>query len=162
MSGVFNAPQQLVYPASALMALNKEERRGCRAHCVEPGDAMKCEVPLNIGVFFDGTNNNAKRDEPERLHTNVVRLFNAHPDVKAAHHLERPGHYRIYVPGVGTPFDANAEVRESREGKAFGKGGQGALEHLRPRRGRAHEAREDHHHPALRPGGVGVCALLPG
>jgi len=127
MSEVFNAPQQLVYPASALMALNKEERRGCRARCVEPGDAMKCEVPLNIGVFFDGTNNNAKRDEPERLHTNVVRLFKAHPDVGGKNHLQRSGHYRIYVPGVGTPFDANAEVRESREGKAFGKGGQARI-----------------------------------
>jgi hypothetical protein len=127
MPEVFNAPQQLVYPASALMALSGQEISQCFANGPVLGAAHRCEVPLNIGVFFDGTNNNAKRDEPERLHTNVVRLFNAHPDVKAAHHLERPGHYRIYIPGVGTPFDANAEVRESREGKAFGKGGQARI-----------------------------------
>jgi hypothetical protein len=127
MPDVFNAPQQLVYPASALMALSREEINQCLTNGPILGDTLKCEVPLNIGVFFDGTNNNAKRDEPERLHTNVVRLFNAHPDAEAKNHLERLGHYRIYVPGVGTPFEANAEARESKEGKAFGKGAQARI-----------------------------------
>lgn len=127
MSETFNAPLQLVYPAAAAMALSIEERRECRANAVEPGNATSCETPLNIGVFFDGTNNNAERDEPERAHSNVVRLFNAHPHVKAGKNLQRPGHYRIYVPGVGTPFKANAELRESLEGKALGKGGQARI-----------------------------------
>lgn len=127
MTEVLNAPLQLLHPAAAVMALNPQEIGQCIAHGADFGDAMTCSISLNIGVFFDGTNNNAPRDEPERAHSNVVRLFNAHPDVRATGHLERSGHYRIYVPGVGTPFEANAEARESKEGKAFGKGGQARI-----------------------------------
>jgi hypothetical protein len=127
MPETFSAPLQLVHPAAAAMALNAGERRECRANGVEPGSATSCETPLNIGVFFDGTNNNAERDEPERAHSNVVRLFNAHPAADGKEKLYRPGHYRIYVPGVGTPFKANGELRESLEGKAYGKGGQARI-----------------------------------
>ncbi len=87
-----------------------------------------CDVPLYIGVFFDGTNNNRDRDEPLREHSNIVRLYNAHSAVDAPPPARRElGHYRIYVPGVGTRFDANEEWRESMEGKSMGKGGQARI-----------------------------------
>jgi hypothetical protein len=86
---------------------------------------LNCDVPLYIGVFFDGTNNNRERDEPVRGHTNIVRLYNAHPAADAPEPiLRRQGHYRIYVPGVGTRFDAGEEWRESMEGKSMAKGAQ--------------------------------------
>ncbi|MDO9402827.1 MAG: DUF2235 domain-containing protein [Polaromonas sp.] len=122
-----NAPLTLAFPAAAAMALDAEERSQCRDHSVEPPDSMTCAESLTIGVFFDGTNNNARRDEPDRAHSNIVRLFNAHPSVDGRGALKRVAHYSIYVPGVGTPFDANSEFRESREGKAFAKGGQARI-----------------------------------
>ncbi|RZJ20073.1 MAG: hypothetical protein EOO54_14025, partial [Haliea sp.] len=127
MPETYNAPSELLFPAAAAMRLNAEELRQCRANGVAPADALNCAESLNIGVFFDGTNNNARRDEPERAHSNIVRLFNAHPDVRGDGDLQQAAHYRIYVPGVGTPFKDNAELRESREGKAFATGGQARI-----------------------------------
>ena len=96
-----------------------------RRHCARQPN---CDVPLYIGVFFDGTNNNRERDEPDRCHTNVVRLYNAHPAVDAPPPGRREmGHYRIYVPGVGTRFDANEEWRESMEGTSMARGSQARI-----------------------------------
>ena len=86
-----------------------------------------CSVPLKIGVFFDGTNNNRNRDEPKRCHSNIVRLFNAHKAFDAEGALKEQGHYRIYVPGVGTRFEENEEWRETMEGKSMGKGSQARI-----------------------------------
>ncbi|WPB55350.1 DUF2235 domain-containing protein [Xylophilus sp. GOD-11R] len=87
-----------------------------------------CDIPLHIGVFFDGTNNNRERDEPLRGHTNIVRLFNAHPALDAPQsNMQLAGHYRIYVPGLGTRFEPNGEWRESMEGKAMAQGGQARI-----------------------------------
>ncbi|KAF3996746.1 T6SS phospholipase effector Tle1-like catalytic domain-containing protein [Glaciimonas immobilis] len=82
-----------------------------------------CQCGIKIGIFFDGTNNNKDRDEPNNGHTNVVKLFNAHKDVNEKGALQEPYHYKFYVPGVGTPFPANRELGESARGNAFGEGG---------------------------------------
>ncbi|MBB5202704.1 phospholipase effector Tle1 domain-containing protein, partial [Glaciimonas immobilis] len=86
-----------------------------------------CQQYINIGVFFDGTDNNRIRDEPLKSHTNIVKLFNAHKSADGKGWLKVPGHYRIYVPGLGTRFPENREWRETMEGKAFGKGGQARI-----------------------------------
>lgn len=86
-----------------------------------------CQQYINIGVFFDGTDNNRYRDEPLQSHTNIVKLFNAHKSADGQGWMQAPGHYRIYVPGLGTPFPENNEWRETMEGKAFGKGGQARI-----------------------------------
>ena len=36
-----------------------------------------CDVNLFFGLFFDGTNNNYRRDEKDHTHSNVARLFQA-------------------------------------------------------------------------------------
>lgn len=73
--------------------------------CTLPPDNMpRCSGQVFVGLFFDGTGNNREADyvkppKPERKHSNIVRLFHAFP-----HAAKKPGHYPIYVPGVGTPF----------------------------------------------------------
>ena len=37
-----------------------------------------CQADINIGVFFDGTNNNKFRDTPHYSHSNVARLYEAY------------------------------------------------------------------------------------
>jgi hypothetical protein len=99
---------------------------------------------VEVGIFFDGTNNNEQRDrygkriglippsqkEPIQIadrplaveegnHSNIARLLAAFPRDKSA-----AGYFRFYVPGVGTPFEEIGELTESGAGKAFSKGGQ--------------------------------------
>lgn len=79
-------------------------------------DCSKCEGNINVGVFFDGTNNNRDADKPKLKHTNVVRLFETY--------LEKPGlgYFRAYIPGVGTRFPDIREQGESMFGNGFGIG----------------------------------------
>ncbi|WP_162098053.1 T6SS phospholipase effector Tle1-like catalytic domain-containing protein, partial [Herbaspirillum lusitanum] len=82
---------------------------------------------VKIGLFFDGTSNNKYRDEPNQAHTNVVKLFNAHKDVKGEGYQKDSSCFRFYIPGVGTRFPENQEWKETQEGKAMGKGGQARI-----------------------------------
>ncbi len=87
---------------------------------------------IHVGVFFDGTNNNKKRDQldvleknPEAFnkcsHSNVVVLHDAFKDDP------KNGYYRIYVPGVGTPFEKIEEMTETPDGKAKATGGDARI-----------------------------------
>lgn len=78
-----------------VLAKRKERNRDC---CRE----------LFFGMFFDGTNNNAKRDRPLFAHSNVARLHDTFPQ-----HMESDGFFPIYAPGVGTKFD---DIGDSGEG----------------------------------------------
>lgn len=83
---------------------------------------LKSEQPtcckrVRVGLFFDGTNNNEERDRPSAGHSNVVRLFDTFPD------KPENGDFRHYIPGVGTRFPKIGELTETKEGKAYGKGG---------------------------------------
>ncbi|MFC5697758.1 phospholipase effector Tle1 domain-containing protein [Pseudomonas sp. GCM10022186] len=94
----------------------------------------RCEIDLQIGIFFDGTGNNQDWDEATggnpglgmtqrqaRKDSNVVRLYRAYP--------EKPldGHFRLYVPGVGTPFPEIGEDTPAPFGAAMGSGGDGRI-----------------------------------
>ncbi len=91
--------------------------------------AHLCELPLNIGMFFDGTGNNQDWVEPGHSQTqlqrhkdsNVARLFRSYRDDML------DGHFRVYVPGVGTPFPQIGEEDSTTLGMAFGAGGDGRL-----------------------------------
>lgn len=93
-------------------------------------DAKKCEIAIHIGLFFDGTGNardgngntNAKWQHAERRkHTNVARLFDAYPDDAVE------GYFRMYVPGLGTPFPQIGENEPAGFGDAGGEGGDGRI-----------------------------------
>ncbi|MFJ4290145.1 T6SS phospholipase effector Tle1-like catalytic domain-containing protein [Cupriavidus sp. NPDC089707] len=98
----------------------------------ENGTATNCHYVVKVGLFFDGTNNNMKRDyygmPPEkRCHSNIVRLYFAHPDVEDNNQRGSFQYFRFYMPGVGTPFPEIGEDKETQDGKAFAKGGQARI-----------------------------------
>lgn len=98
-------------------AVNDAPTSGIRRLTSENGyDFKKCETAMNIGIFFDGTNNNMKRDQPNLAHTNIARLFTAYRRDEAT------GHFSSYIPGVGTGFPEIGEKEDSRfnAGCAFG------------------------------------------
>jgi hypothetical protein len=76
----------------------------------------KCECVFNIGIFFDGTNNNKDHDMKSRAHTNIARLYELYPESMDT------GYARVYVPGVGTRFPEIGEYTETAAGAgcAFG------------------------------------------
>lgn len=96
---------------------------------VQPCRAERCEIRLNVGLFFDGTGNNARWVEPgtsgsqeaRRKDSNVFRLWAAYPEAPSA------GDFRFYVPGVGTPFPEIGEHEPSGRGMGFGAGGEGRI-----------------------------------
>ncbi|CAD5108260.1 T6SS phospholipase effector Tle1-like catalytic domain-containing protein [Zestomonas carbonaria] len=94
----------------------------------------RCELPLNIGIFFDGTGNNQDWDEADscspglgmtqreyRKDSNVARLHRAYPDEPSI------GYYPVYVPGVGTPCRPIGENEPDTFGMGFGAGGDGRI-----------------------------------
>ena len=90
--------------------------------CPVQGFPPSCDANLFFGFFFDGTNNNMKRDVPLHCHSNVARLYRAFPGGKDTHGSEawpdletkyHNSYFRTYVPGVGTRFD---EVGDTGEG----------------------------------------------
>ena len=83
-----------------------------------PDDCVTCGHQMFVGIFFDGTDNNMERDKPRGAHTNVVRLHDAYvPDGYEGRY------YKIYAPGVGTPFDDIGETEADAKGSPFGKMG---------------------------------------
>ena len=91
------------------------------ASCARPlpyTDAGKCEFVLNIGMFFDGTNNNKNKDTSGVTHTNVARLWQAY------RHKPDRGSFSHYVSGVGTPFTEIDEAASPPLAGATGAGGE--------------------------------------
>ena len=83
-----------------------------------PDDCVTCGHQIFVGIFFDGTDNNMDRDKPRGAQTNVVRLYDAYtPDGYQGRY------YKIYAPGVGTPFEEIGETEADAKGSPFGKMG---------------------------------------
>ncbi|MDR2851908.1 MAG: DUF2235 domain-containing protein [Burkholderiaceae bacterium] len=88
----------------------RETMQRTAALCAMSSPKPKCTGQVFVGLFFDGTGNNEKNDygtetQPKELrqqkHSNVVRLYHAHPNNII---VGGNGYYRYYIPGVGTPF----------------------------------------------------------
>lgn len=84
-------------------------------------DFKKCEVHINMGIFFDGTNNNKDRDTRIQSDTNIARLHEIYNDNTDM------GYSRLYVPGVGTKFPEIGEHEESNLGKGCAFGCEGRV-----------------------------------
>ncbi len=74
----------------------------------QPSASADCQQEPWISIFFDGTGNNYDADIHKRKHSNVARLFDAHP-------LENvvKGIYAIYIPGLGT---YNRDISDTGDG----------------------------------------------
>lgn len=89
-----------------------------RVRASQNAESAACETCMHVGLFFDGTENNARSDKPQRQHTNVARLFECYRDER-----ER-GFFPEYIPGVGTPFPEIGEYEKSARGAGFAIGCQ--------------------------------------
>ncbi|MEO7577791.1 MAG: DUF2235 domain-containing protein [Massilia sp.] len=96
-----------------------------------PGPFQDCRDVVHISVFFDGTGNNKSVDDATRRWSNVARIFDA------AIQAPPKATYRIYISGVGTPYNgkagnwlSKAEVwtQDNLGGMGFGAGGDRRME----------------------------------
>ena len=83
--------------------------------------AHECEFTLNIGLFFDGTDNNKNTEPSPITNTNVARLWEAYRG------SGEEGFFRYYVSGVGTPFTEIGEKAAPAMGSPFGAGGEARI-----------------------------------
>jgi hypothetical protein len=84
-----------------------------------PKDRLPWGKPvINIGIFFDGTDNNRDRDKPKNSDTNVSKLYDLfqHDEVK---------NYAVYLEGVAT---GDWIQSDSATGMVFGRGIQNRVE----------------------------------
>lgn len=125
--------ETVVDPSSPRRFFSKEQQEKLREYSLsreaiplgKPGQS--CENNLFFGFFFDGTRNNYALDEesPSRnTHSNVSRLFDAYPGKPLAplrvlskgvawdDEAQYPNYFRVYTPGVGTPFDEVGDTGE--------------------------------------------------
>ncbi|NMG42692.1 DUF2235 domain-containing protein [Aromatoleum toluvorans] len=140
-------PVDAPYPAAEFLASTAfAHSQIALANCEFASDTP-CSIPVRVGLFFDGTNNNLERDrdgkrmglpDPETgipgplanrplrpqdcSHSNIARLFRSYPADK-----QDSGYYSFYVSGVGTPFKEIGELTESAGGKAFARGGEARI-----------------------------------
>lgn len=86
---------------------------------VEPAllsDCAKCQGNIHLGIFFDGTGNNSDADKPKLKHSNIAKMSDTYMFDRGS------GYYKLYVPGVGTPFPEIGEDGESALGSGFAIG----------------------------------------
>lgn len=79
--------------------------------------AASCNTNLFFGFFFDGTRNNYDQCKQNEGYSNVARLYTAYPglgvpgvpaqadEAEWPDKDQYPHFFRVYLPGVGTPFD---------------------------------------------------------
>ncbi|MET3134203.1 hypothetical protein AAKU55_004498 [Oxalobacteraceae bacterium GrIS 1.11] len=137
-------PAEAPFPIDTFLKPSTEEQSKIATAASTTATPLPCCIPVKVGIFFDGTNNNLERDhdgkrtglpdpktkvpgpvasralKPEEYsHSNVARLFMAFPNKK-----QTSGYFSYYIPGPGTPFKEIGELTESDDGKAFCLGGQ--------------------------------------
>jgi hypothetical protein len=108
------APTGAPTPGQQAAAIEARLQDRCPTHT--------CKLVLKMAFFFDGTGNNLDADEGVDAHSNVARLFKAHPD-----NLQSEGIYAFYVPGLGTYFREIGDIGDD-DGMAFGKYGDARLD----------------------------------
>lgn len=115
-----NAQHPAPFPTDGLRLLSPKEQlqRAQAMACLAQPATPSCQANLFIGLFFDGTGNNRDMDLGKLKHSNVVRLWRAHPD------KHEQGQFAFYIPGVGTPFPEIGEYSSSWKGSGFAMGGE--------------------------------------
>jgi uncharacterized protein (DUF2235 family) len=112
----------VVLPGERPLSTKEKIQRSDANACIDRTDKRTlCDSHVNVGIFFDGTNNNMDRDRPTLGHSNVVVLYDTYRDEP------ENGYYRFYVPGVGTPFKDIGEETESSDGKSKATGGDARI-----------------------------------
>jgi hypothetical protein len=98
----------------------------------KPSDG--CKTNLFFGFFFDGTKKNYVKAEAGKNHSNVARLYDCYPGLsvpgvlpKSTDWLHEPSRYthffKVYVPGVSSPFPQVRDTGEGTDGTLGGAAG---------------------------------------
>lgn len=93
-----------------------------------------CKTNLFFGFFFDGTKNNYTKAEAGKNHSNVARLYDCYPGLSVPgvlpkstdwqHNPTRYTHFfKVYVPGVSSPFPQVNDTGEGKDGTLGGAAG---------------------------------------
>jgi hypothetical protein len=91
--------------------------------CSAGNATLGCQQRITLSIFFDGTGNNLDADTHTEEHSNVARLFRAHPlddDKRLV--------YARYVPGLGTYFKDIGDPGGTGTGRGAGAYGQERLD----------------------------------
>ena len=114
MAGTASATSaRMPSPEAAALAVNAQ------ATLQAPG----CTQCITMALFFDGTGNNLDADTPSDEHSNVARLYRAHPVDNPAAQI-----YRRYIPGIGTYFRDIGDPGGTTRGRGMGDYGQARLD----------------------------------
>jgi hypothetical protein len=99
---------------------------------------LPCQTNLFFGFFFDGTKNNYVQGAAAKNQSNIARLYDCFPgqsvvgvlpeDSNWKHQADKYNHFfRVYVPGVASPFSAVKDTGEGKDlkmGAGFGARGE--------------------------------------
>src|SRR5574343_213424 len=55
-------PENAPYPVADYLKPSAQERSASLQATCDPESALPCRIPVNVGLFFDGTNNHMERD----------------------------------------------------------------------------------------------------
>lgn len=90
-----------------------------------------CKTNLFFGFFFDGTKNNYMKSEVAKNHSNVARLYDCFPGLSVPSVLDAKldwvdkekkfeHFFRVYIPGVSSPFSLVGDTGEGMDDTAGG------------------------------------------
>jgi hypothetical protein len=114
---------------------NMRNNFGLREQPILGVPGKSCETNLFFGFFFDGTTNNYIQAETVKNHSNVARLYDCYPGLSVPgvlpastdwqHKPERYTHFfKVYAPGVGSPFPQVGDPGDLTAGSASGALGE--------------------------------------
>jgi hypothetical protein len=97
--------------------------------------ATSCDFNLFFGFFFDGTRNNYNQCTENEAYSNVARLYDCYPGQGVPEVIKHDPpwnndyrhFFKVYVPGVGSPFPEVFDEGKSMWGAAAGAAGHERL-----------------------------------
>lgn len=110
-----------VAPSGPMLTAADAVAAGQQARAAPP--ASSCQQCLTLSFFFDGTGNNIDADVGTMQHSNVARLYLAHPL-----NDETVGRFAFYIYGIGTYFKEVGDVGNTDRGRGLGHMGQARLD----------------------------------